>query len=300
MYVHDRSKRSTRGFILRARAVTAVLCATTMGLLYILAISPAASADTYIGSSLSEGAFMYAGDYLLSPNGNYKLELQSTDGNLVLYNGGTALWASGTAGNANDYATLQTDGNFVIYSSNGVALWNSHTYTFNNNVLSMQDDGNAVIYSGSTPLWNTATASNEIDCWNANSCNSGEFAWAILGIPPEAPYAGVNAPLTLPNNFAVSVWQNAEGTSCAYNPLATTQAESGSSQCPYVTSAPVQQYTDWYWGIVATDQTLSYQSYTNIVSTLNNPNNSSYTQCTDLAAAVGNSPWGTGNFSADC
>jgi hypothetical protein len=40
--------------------------------------------------------------------------------------------------------------------------------------------------------------------------------------------------------------------------------------------------------------------YSNILSVLDNPVSSDSGQCVDLADAVGNSPWGTGNFSAGC
>jgi hypothetical protein len=62
MTIRQRSRHSARPLLARARTVGAVLSATTVGLLYVSAISPAASADTYIGSSLSEGGFMYGGD----------------------------------------------------------------------------------------------------------------------------------------------------------------------------------------------------------------------------------------------
>ena len=58
--------------------------------------------------------------------------------------------------------------------------------------------------------------------------------------------------------------------------------------------------TCWYWGIKATSDTLLNGSYGNILSVLDNPVSSDYDQCVDLANAVGNSPWGTVNFSADC
>jgi hypothetical protein len=52
------------------------------------------------------------------------------DGNLVLYQGSTALWNSGTGGQncaANQCsAVFQSDGNFVIYNG-PTAIWNSQT-----------------------------------------------------------------------------------------------------------------------------------------------------------------------------
>jgi len=251
---------------------------------------------------------MSAGDYLI--NGSYKFTMQS-DGNLVQYDGGTALWASGTGGHSGGgaYAVLQTDGNFVVYLPSGsgrTALWSSHTDTYSGLVLDDQSDGNVVIYSGSTALWNTATAANARGCWVNDSCTDSEFSFEFLGVAPQAPYpGGVNVwPLTLPNHFAVVTWTSAEGTPLSIaNPLATTQPEPGSYN---YNSAGVQVYTNsdgetaWYWGIVATSQTVHNGYYQPIINAVQNPENGNYNQCVNLATAVGSTPWGTGNFSADC
>jgi hypothetical protein len=74
------------------------------------------------------------------------------DGNLVLYQGNTALWSSGTLGDSGSTATMQTDGNLVVYD-NGVAKWSSNTNGFGGSVLKLQDDNNLVIYQGSDPVW---------------------------------------------------------------------------------------------------------------------------------------------------
>ena len=104
------------------------------------------------GQKLEPGWLLYA------PNGFYYVEMQ-TDGNLVLRNDvGTALWSSGTAGNAGAYAILQTNGNFVVYSAAGKALWSTDTTGDNGATLAMQDDGNLVLYttSGAAP-WSSKT-----------------------------------------------------------------------------------------------------------------------------------------------
>ena len=49
-----------------------------------------------------------------------------TDGNLVLYDRGTAIWDSHTNGHAGASLALQSDGNLVVYLGNA-ALWNTHT-----------------------------------------------------------------------------------------------------------------------------------------------------------------------------
>jgi hypothetical protein len=84
-----------------------------------------------------------------SADGKYRLEMQS-DGNLVIYDGGDAVWASNTNGKGVAPYTLamQGDGNLVIYDKDYSATWASNTagkgegpYT-----LIMQGDRNLVIY----------------------------------------------------------------------------------------------------------------------------------------------------------
>ena len=73
------------------------------------------------------------------------------DGNLVFYDGSTALWNSNTAGiGAGAFAVMQTDGNFVVYNSGGHAKYNAHITpsSGSGNYLKMQGDKSLVIYSG--------------------------------------------------------------------------------------------------------------------------------------------------------
>ena len=99
-----------------------------------------------------------ANQSLASCNGDYSLIMQG-DGNLVLYQGGTALWASNTVGSGADEAILQGDGNFVLYTSSGTPVWASNTAGNAGAYLSVQNDGNVVVYSASgAALWSTGTA----------------------------------------------------------------------------------------------------------------------------------------------
>ena len=92
------------------------------------------------------------GQGLSSCNGRYTLQMQG-DGNLVLYDGPTALWHTQTYGTTAQVAVMQSDGNFVLYSAES-ALWNSGTAGHQNAFLAVQDDGNLVVYSGyGRPIW---------------------------------------------------------------------------------------------------------------------------------------------------
>ena len=106
-------------------------------------------------------ATMNAGDFLLpgqsrhSADGRFRFVYQ-VDGNLVLYQGSTPLWWTGTQSANPGIAVMQTDGNFVVYDSTGPVWW-SRTWGAGA-FLVVQDDGNTVIYSpGSLPLWATNT-----------------------------------------------------------------------------------------------------------------------------------------------
>lgn len=118
--------------------------------------SPATQPSAKCGTLLV-GQALVLGESLTSCNGEYKLGLQS-DGNLVLYQGATALWNSATNGSAAHDALMQGDGNLVLYTSAGLAVWDSGTNGNDGADLVVQNDGNAVIYTTSgTALWNTAT-----------------------------------------------------------------------------------------------------------------------------------------------
>jgi hypothetical protein len=94
-------------------------------------------------STLYAGQTLSAGQELWSPNGAYEVVMQG-DGNLVLYQNGSALWATYTSGD--NHLAMQTDGNLVVYNSSGVAQWNSGT-SGSNFYAVIQVDSNFVIYS---------------------------------------------------------------------------------------------------------------------------------------------------------
>jgi lipoprotein-anchoring transpeptidase ErfK/SrfK len=111
-----------------------------------------------LGSQLPSGATLNDGSWLSSPNGQYRLNMQS-DGNLVLRWGDHVLWASKTSGNGGDHAVMQSDGNLVIYQANR-AIWASASARPGHNAyrLSLQNDGNLVVDTATgSPIWATNT-----------------------------------------------------------------------------------------------------------------------------------------------
>ncbi|KAM0953373.1 putative bulb-type lectin domain-containing protein [Dioscorea sansibarensis] len=123
----------------------------SLSLALLLVASPLCCMADYIlysGETLSSGQALTYGSY------NFTMQ---TDCNLVLYDNGEALWASGTNGlGTNCLLTLQSDGNLVIYNSNNQTVWASNTNMGQNYyVLILRKDGNVVIYGGA--LWATNT-----------------------------------------------------------------------------------------------------------------------------------------------
>ena len=114
------------------------------------------STFSYNASYLFANQSIYSNHSILSCDGRFKLILQP-DGNLVLYEGNTALWASNTGGKGGTVATLQGDGNFVIYDAKGKPVWASNTPNHPGADLLVQNDGNVVIYYNNAPIWATNT-----------------------------------------------------------------------------------------------------------------------------------------------
>jgi len=105
---------------------------------------------------LTAGQQLATGQSLASPDGRYRLIMQ-TDGNLVVYAPGQRpLWNSHTGGHTGARAVMQTDGNVVVYDGGGRALWSSDTWGYSGSQLVLQSDGNLVLYSSSSAaLWFT-------------------------------------------------------------------------------------------------------------------------------------------------
>jgi Phage tail lysozyme len=95
---------------------------------------------------------------LHSCDGRFNLIMQS-DGNLVLYMGNKALWATSTDGDDGYAMWMQTDGNFVLYNPYEHALWAAGTNSHGGSTLHIQDDGNLVVYnSNGKALWASHTS----------------------------------------------------------------------------------------------------------------------------------------------
>lgn len=93
---------------------------------------------------------------------------------------------------------------------------------------------------------------------------------------------------------AIIAWAHAEGgnwnNTATFNPLNTTQAESGSHG---INSVNVQAYTSWEQGLAATVATLKNGRYGDILANLATGN------AQQIASSASLNTWGTGNFTKD-
>jgi len=105
---------------------------------------------------LDPGQGLVAGQRVSSCDGRFALVMQ-TDGNLVLYQGRTPLWASNTWGTPGFVAVMQGDGNPVVYDRTARPQWAAGTWGHAGAWLAVQDDGNLVVYEGNRPLWASNT-----------------------------------------------------------------------------------------------------------------------------------------------
>lgn len=111
-----------------------------------------------IGTLLHAPEFMFSGQCITSPKGQYFLYMAPSDGNLFIYDlaQGHGVWnAPGTPGHPGDFLNFQPNSNLVVYNSTGsTVLWQTFTTNSGATLLNMEDDGRLLLYR---PVWNTGT-----------------------------------------------------------------------------------------------------------------------------------------------
>lgn len=107
-----------------------------------------------VNDTLKPNQVILKGQSLKSANGQYVLTLQS-DGNLVMYRGRAAVFATNTVGKPATRAVMQNDGNFVLYAGK-TPLWATGTQGRPGSYLVVQNDGNLTVYDlGKSWLWSS-------------------------------------------------------------------------------------------------------------------------------------------------
>jgi hypothetical protein len=149
------------------------------GLLTAVALS-ATAATPVAPSTLSANGTLTSGQAIQSPDGHFRVLMQS-NGNLVeSIAGGRALFATGTSKFAGARAFMQVNGNLVIYDTGNAAVWSSNSPTTGCPRLVIQNDGNLVIYATSA-IWSAASRLNKMVAGDV--LKSG---WSLYSKSPEA------------------------------------------------------------------------------------------------------------------
>lgn len=128
--------------------------------------------------TLQPGQTLYSGQSISTGSG-CDLIVQSTDGDVVEYCNGSAVWASNTGGYPGDYLAMQGDGNLVIYSAGGTALWQTGTFGYSGSFLALQDDENLVVYDGGTPLWASSSIHSPSGAQTYSQYLFAHYGWNI-------------------------------------------------------------------------------------------------------------------------
>jgi hypothetical protein len=154
-----RQRRRLRGGAALLTLAVASVCVTFLG-------GPARAAQA---SVLPAGQTLTAGNSLVSPQGAYRLTMQ-TDGNLVEYGPSGATWSSNTAGSgSNNRLTMQSDGNLVMYTGSGaVPFATGEVGSGTNDTLAVQDDGNVVQYGTGGAVFATLSDTERAIQWFYN------------------------------------------------------------------------------------------------------------------------------------
>ncbi|MGE3343287.1 MAG: hypothetical protein AB7L71_07610 [Vicinamibacterales bacterium] len=131
--------------------------------------------DSTIGTFLGPNDELQPNQSIQSDDGSQVLVYQG-DGNLVVYQNGTAIWASNTYQWNPGRAIMQSDGNLVIYDSWGYPKWDSGTYTYQDATLHFLPQAlgsGIVICQNGNSAWGS-NAYGGTFCSNGTGAPSGE------------------------------------------------------------------------------------------------------------------------------
>ncbi|CAJ1082562.1 mannose-specific lectin-like isoform X2 [Xyrichtys novacula] len=102
---------------------------------------------------MNAGEVLQKGDFLMSPNGQWKATLQA-DGNLLIYNMSTS-WRTEIAPSDGSHLKVEPNGDVVIYNNNE-AKWRTNTGTPSADVkctFKLTDEGKLVVSHASAVKW---------------------------------------------------------------------------------------------------------------------------------------------------
>ncbi|MFT4200184.1 LysM peptidoglycan-binding domain-containing protein [Gordonia sp. (in: high G+C Gram-positive bacteria)] len=131
-----------------------------------------------MSDTLNVGDRLGTGQSLTSANGAYTLTLQD-DGNLVLNDGGNAIWSTKTNGKGVVRASVQEDGNFVLYDGSDKGVWSTKT-SGDGARLVLQNDRNVVLYVGQQGKWSSKTVDKNAHVETVSNDAGGEKTYTVV------------------------------------------------------------------------------------------------------------------------
>lgn len=105
------------------------------------------------------------------------LIVQATDGNVVEYCNGSAVWSTHTY-SPGDHLVMQSDGNLVLYTSGNSWIWKSGTNGYPGAELALQDDENLVLYSSGTAIWARSWTQSASGAQTYAQLAMAQYGWA--------------------------------------------------------------------------------------------------------------------------
>jgi hypothetical protein len=147
----------------------------------VTAVTLSATAATITPpTALSANGTLTSGQYIQSPDGHFRVLMQSNGSLVESVPGARALWSTGTSKFPGARAFMQVNGNLVIYDTGSSAVWSSNSPTTGCPRLVIQNDGNLVIYATSA-IWSAASRLNKMVAGDV--LRSG---WSLYSESPEA------------------------------------------------------------------------------------------------------------------
>jgi hypothetical protein len=123
-------------------------------------------------TQLNKGSDLTTGNSIFSPDGKYKITLES-NGNMVLYNNNTQVWQSNTAGQGATKLSLQNDGNLVLNTASNQSKWAASSNNTAVQRLVLSNDGNLLICNNhNAVLWALKDASGSYTTNGSNMSSS--------------------------------------------------------------------------------------------------------------------------------
>lgn len=108
--------------------------------------------------------------------------VMGADGNIVITDQGNAVWANGKIGNPGAVLKMQSDGNLVEYTTGGTAVWSSGTAGDAPDHAELTGASGFEVVSSGTRLWGTPLPETTFDS-TASSAPDVLFGGQSLGAP---------------------------------------------------------------------------------------------------------------------